>query len=102
MNFPLFWRRQYFRDLRKCLMKNLPRIGSYDNKPNTSMILPSIKFIYSTKDFDGKLKCDVRLKTSSFLHCLDFSVCLIISMNQITRYCFLVFKCTMYFLFFLT
>ena len=44
---------------RKCLMKNLSRNcldGRYHNKANTSMILASIKFSYSTKDFDGKLR----------------------------------------------
>ena len=49
--------------------------GSYNNKTNTSIILASIKFIYSSKRFDGQ---SMWFKIKNIcLTCLDFSVCLI-------------------------
>lgn len=70
-------------------IKNLPRNslgGRYDNKTNTSAILFFIKFVYSGKYFNGQLMCYKII--NKCLPYLDFSVCLIMSPNQITRSCF--------------
>ena len=70
-----FLRCQNFSSVRECLMKELIKIkscflrlneksfmklpiGTYNNKTNASIliiILPSIKFIYPSKHFDGQL-----------------------------------------------
>ena len=44
-------------------------------------MLPSIKFIYSSKHFDGQLMWYKIEKIC--LPCVHFSVCLIVSMNQV-------------------
>ena len=59
--------------------------GGYASKRNTSIILASIKFIYSSERFDGQL---MRWKKQNIcLRCLNFSVCLIISTNQVMGSC---------------
>ena len=94
---------QNFTDLRKCLMNQRIKIdscnptldekfftklllygdGRYDSKTNESITLASINFINSSKRFDGQLMW--LRKHYICLRCLDFSVCLIKSMNQIMR-----------------
>ena len=93
---------QNFTDLRKCLMNELIKIDSYilaldekfftklllygdcryNSKTNKSIILASINFIYSSKRFDGQLMW--WRKQYICLRCLDFSVRLIISANEVS------------------
>ena len=55
----------------------------YNSKTNVSIILASIKFIYSSKRFVRQLMW--RMEQNICLRCLDFSVYLVISINQIMR-----------------
>ena len=68
-------------------MNNLPQNcldSKGDNdKTNTSIMSASIKFIYSSKRFDGQ-SMEWKIK-NIYLHCLDFIVCHIITTNQIMR-----------------
>ena len=55
----------------------------YDSKTSKSIILASINFICSSERFGGQFTW--WRKHYICFHCLDFSICLIISMNQIMR-----------------
>ena len=58
----------------------LYRDSRYDSKRNKSAILGSIKFIYSSKLFEGRV---MWLRKQNICLCnLDFRICLIISRNQ--------------------
>ena len=59
--------------------------GRYERKTSKSIIVASINFIYSNKRFYGQLMW--LRKHHICLCCLDFSVYLIISMNQIMSSC---------------
>ena len=64
----------------------------YESKIYESVILASIKFIYSSKRFDGQLMW--WRKQHICLRCLDFSFCHIISAKHIMRSCL---KVSMYY-----
>ena len=87
INFPFFLRCQNFIDLLKCLMNELDKIdsciltleeksfnklllyrnGRYDRKTSSGIILASIKFIYSSKRFEGKLMWWKKRKVSAWV-----------------------------------